>query len=98
MDRRTGTRGHRQPVPSRSHRGRTHTIAQANNNALVFSGLGLGVAVVRARRVNDAMIAAAADTIAALAHPTGRRGLAATSDRPADRLSRRRHRSSQRRR
>jgi malate dehydrogenase (oxaloacetate-decarboxylating) len=41
------------------------------NNAPVFPGLGLGVAVVRARRVNDAMIAAAADTIAALARPTG---------------------------
>jgi malate dehydrogenase (oxaloacetate-decarboxylating) len=58
------------PFPPVSHGGRTYTIAQANN-ALVFPGLGLGVVVVRARRVNDAMITAAADTIAALAHPTG---------------------------
>src|SRR5215204_58594 len=53
------------PFPPVSHDGRTYTIAQANN-ALVFPGLGLGVAVVRARRINDAMIAAGADTIAAL--------------------------------
>jgi malate dehydrogenase (oxaloacetate-decarboxylating) len=53
--------------------GRTYTIAQANN-ALVFLGLGLGVAVVRARRVDDAMIAAAADPVAALADTTGPAG------------------------
>jgi malic enzyme len=58
------------PFPPVNHDGRTYTIAQANN-ALIFPGLGLGVAVVCARRINDAMIAAAADTIAALAHPTG---------------------------
>jgi malate dehydrogenase (oxaloacetate-decarboxylating) len=58
------------PFPPVSHGGRTYTIAQANN-ALVFPGLGLGVAVVRARRITDAMIAAAADAVAALADPTG---------------------------
>ena len=58
------------PFSPVSHGGRTYTIAQANN-ALVFPGLGLGVAVVRARRITDAMIAAAADAVAALAGPTG---------------------------
>jgi malate dehydrogenase (oxaloacetate-decarboxylating) len=58
------------PFPPVSYGGRTYTIAQSNN-ALVFPGLGLGVAVVRARRINDAMIAAAADAVAAFADPTG---------------------------
>jgi malate dehydrogenase (oxaloacetate-decarboxylating) len=58
------------PFPPVSYDGRIYTIAQANN-ALVFPGLGLGVAVVRARRINDAMIAAAADAVAALADTTG---------------------------
>lgn len=44
----------------------TYTVAQANN-ALVFPGLGLGVAVCRAKRVTDAMIAAAARAVADLA-------------------------------
>jgi hypothetical protein len=45
------------------------------------------------------MIAAAADTIAALAHPTGTgAGIAATSYRSTYRFGRRRHRGSQRRR
>jgi malate dehydrogenase (oxaloacetate-decarboxylating) len=43
--------------------GRTYRIAQANN-ALVFPGLGLGVAVVRATRISDRRIAAAADAVA----------------------------------
>lgn len=42
----------------------TYTIAQANN-AFVFPGLGLGVAVARANRVTDGMIAAAAQALAA---------------------------------
>jgi malate dehydrogenase (oxaloacetate-decarboxylating) len=54
------------PFPSVSHGGRTYTIAQANN-ASVFPGLSLGVAVVRARRVSDAMIAAASRAVAELA-------------------------------
>ena len=53
------------PFPPVRHADRTYTIAQANN-ALVFPGLGLGVTVVAARRVTDAMIAAAADAAAAL--------------------------------
>jgi malate dehydrogenase (oxaloacetate-decarboxylating) len=57
------------PFPPVSHDGRTYTIAQANN-ALVFPGLGLGVAVVRARRITDEMIAAAADAVAARAGST----------------------------
>ncbi len=47
------------------HRGRFYDIAQANN-ALVFPGLGLGVAVVKATRISDRMIAAAADAVAKL--------------------------------
>jgi malate dehydrogenase (oxaloacetate-decarboxylating) len=58
------------PFPPVNHGGRTYTIAQSNN-ALVFPGLGLGVAVVRARRITDAMIAAAADAVAAFANSTG---------------------------
>jgi malate dehydrogenase (oxaloacetate-decarboxylating) len=42
-----------------------HTIAQANN-ALIFPGLGLGVAVVKATRVTPEMIYAAADALAGL--------------------------------
>jgi len=42
-----------------------HTIAQANN-ALIFPGLGLGVSVVRATRVSDEMIYAAAASLAGL--------------------------------
>ncbi len=42
-----------------------HSIAQANN-ALIFPGLGLGTSVVRARRISDEMIYAAADALAGL--------------------------------
>lgn len=42
-----------------------HSIAQANN-ALIFPGLGLGASVVRARRISDEMIYAAADALAGL--------------------------------
>jgi malate dehydrogenase (oxaloacetate-decarboxylating) len=47
------------------HGGVTHRIAQANN-ALVFPGLGLGVAVAQASRLSDNMLAAAADAVASL--------------------------------
>ena len=47
------------------HEGRTYQIAQANN-ALVFPGLGLGVAVVKATRISDRMIAAASDAVCRL--------------------------------
>jgi malate dehydrogenase (oxaloacetate-decarboxylating) len=53
------------------HEGTTYRIAQANN-ALVFPGLGLGVAVARARRVSDRMLAAAADAVAGLSDATTR--------------------------
>jgi malate dehydrogenase (oxaloacetate-decarboxylating) len=53
------------PFAPVTHAGITYRIAQANN-ALVFPGLGLGVAVARARRVSDSMLVAAADTIAGL--------------------------------
>ena len=53
------------------HNGTTYRIAQANN-ALVFPGLGLGVAVARARRVSEPMLAAAADAVAGLSDATTR--------------------------
>ena len=56
------------PVPHDKHR---YQIAQANN-ALVFPGLGLGVAVSRASRITAAMIAAAADAVAAMSNATTR--------------------------
>jgi malate dehydrogenase (oxaloacetate-decarboxylating) len=48
---------------------RTYVIAQANN-ALVFPGLGLGVAVARARRISEGMIAASANAVAQLSDAT----------------------------
>ena len=42
-----------------------YEIAQANN-ALVFPGIGLGVAACRARRVTDHMIVAAAEAVASM--------------------------------
>jgi malate dehydrogenase (oxaloacetate-decarboxylating) len=53
------------------HEDTTYRIAQANN-ALVFPGLGLGVAVARARRVSDRMLAATADAVAGLSDATTR--------------------------
>ena len=52
----------------------TYCIAQANN-ALIFPGLGLGVSVVRARRVTDSMIYSAAAALAGLVNEY-RRGAA----------------------
>jgi malate dehydrogenase (oxaloacetate-decarboxylating) len=57
------------PFPPVDHDGRRHVVAQANN-ALVFPGLGLGVAVSRARRISDPMLAAAADAVAELSDAT----------------------------
>ncbi|MFN2479601.1 MAG: NAD-dependent malic enzyme, partial [Pseudonocardiaceae bacterium] len=57
------------PFPPVVRGGITHRIAQANN-ALVFPGLGLGVTVARARRINRPMIAAAADAVARLSDAT----------------------------
>jgi malate dehydrogenase (oxaloacetate-decarboxylating) len=53
------------PFAPVTYDGVTYRIAQANN-ALVFPGLGLGVAVSRARRVSDTMLTAAADAVARL--------------------------------
>jgi len=53
------------PFAPVTHDGVTYRIAQANN-ALIFPGLGLGVAVARARRVSDTMLAAAAEAVAGL--------------------------------
>ncbi len=47
------------------YKGVSYQIAQSNN-ALVFPGLGLGVAVTKAERITDRMIAAAADAVAAM--------------------------------
>src|SRR5260370_380176 len=51
-----------EPVP---YRGVSYQIAQAHN-ALIFPGLGLGVTVCRARRVSDAMLAAASQALSDL--------------------------------
>lgn len=53
------------PFAPVTYDGVTYDIAQANN-ALVFPGLGLGVAVCRATRVTDGMIAATAQAVASL--------------------------------
>jgi malate dehydrogenase (oxaloacetate-decarboxylating) len=53
------------PFSPVTHGDVAYTIAQANN-ALVFPGLGLGVAVSRASRVTDRMIAAAAQALASI--------------------------------
>jgi malate dehydrogenase (oxaloacetate-decarboxylating) len=53
------------PFPPVTYDGRSYRIAQANN-ALVFPGLGLGVAVAKARRISEAMLEAAADAVAEL--------------------------------
>src|SRR5215203_5049741 len=53
------------PFPPVTYEGHTYRIAQANN-ALIFPGLGLGVAVARASRINEPMLEAAADAVAEL--------------------------------
>jgi malate dehydrogenase (oxaloacetate-decarboxylating) len=57
------------PFPPAHHDGRRYVIAQANN-ALIFPGLGLGIAVSRARRISDPMLAAAANAVAELSDAT----------------------------
>ncbi len=52
------------PFDPVDHREVRHFIAQANN-ALIFPGLGLGVAACQATKVTDRMIAAAAEALAA---------------------------------
>ncbi|GAA5164433.1 NAD-dependent malic enzyme [Ornithinimicrobium tianjinense] len=53
------------PFDPVDHDGVRHVIAQSNN-ALIFPGLGLGVAACRASRVTDGMIAAAAQALAGM--------------------------------
>ena len=53
------------PFPPVDIGGIRHVIAQSNN-ALIFPGLGLGVAACQATRVTSHMIAAAADALAGL--------------------------------
>ena len=70
LDRRPRARGHRQPLPTcQLRRADLHHRPVQQRTGL--PGLGLGVAVVRARRITDAMIAAAADAVAAFTDPTG---------------------------
>jgi hypothetical protein len=57
------------PFPPVTYEGRTYRIAQANN-ALIFPGLGLGVAVAKASRINEPMLEAAADAVAELSDAT----------------------------
>jgi malate dehydrogenase (oxaloacetate-decarboxylating) len=57
------------PFPPVEYGGVTYRIAQANN-AFVFPGLGLGVAVGRTARVTGTMITAAAQAVAALSDGT----------------------------
>lgn len=53
------------PFAPVDHDGVRHVIAQSNN-ALIFPGLGLGVAACGARRVTEGMISAAAEALAGL--------------------------------
>jgi malate dehydrogenase (oxaloacetate-decarboxylating) len=53
------------PYGAVDHGGIRYEIGQANN-ALIFPGLGLGVIAARARRVTDAMLLAAARSVAEL--------------------------------
>lgn len=51
------------PVPDVTLNGQTYRIGQANN-ALVYPGVGFGAIAVKAKRINEAMLAAAAHALA----------------------------------
>jgi malate dehydrogenase (oxaloacetate-decarboxylating) len=53
------------PFTPVAYRGTTYVIGQANN-ALVFPGLGLGAIAVRATKITDGMLSAAAHAVAGL--------------------------------
>jgi malate dehydrogenase (oxaloacetate-decarboxylating) len=53
------------PYPPVAYRATTYEIGQANN-ALVFPGLGLGTIAVRASKITDGMLSAAAHAVASL--------------------------------
>ena len=53
------------PFAPVEYRGTTYVIGQANN-ALVFPGLGLGAIAVRAAKITDGMLSAAAHAVASL--------------------------------
>jgi malate dehydrogenase (oxaloacetate-decarboxylating) len=53
------------PFPPVDYRGTRYVIGQANN-ALIFPGLGLGAIAVRAARITDGMLSAAAHAVAGL--------------------------------
>jgi len=53
------------PFDPVTYRGTTYVIGQANN-ALVFPGLGLGAIAVRASKITDGMLSAAAHAVASL--------------------------------
>jgi malate dehydrogenase (oxaloacetate-decarboxylating) len=53
------------PFPPVDYQGTRYKIAQANN-ALIFPGLGLGAIAVRASRITDGMLSAAAHAVASL--------------------------------
>jgi malate dehydrogenase (oxaloacetate-decarboxylating) len=58
------------PFPPVEYRGTTYAIGQANN-ALVFPGLGLGAIAVRATKITDSMLSAAAHAVASLVDISG---------------------------
>ena len=58
------------PFPPVEYRGTTYMIGQANN-ALVFPGLGLGAIAVRASKITDNMLSAAAHAVARLVDTGG---------------------------
>jgi malate dehydrogenase (oxaloacetate-decarboxylating) len=53
------------PFAPITHKGITYVIGQTNN-AMLYPGLGLGCIVSRARRISDAMFAAAANAVSSL--------------------------------
>ena len=70
LDRRPGAGRHRQPVRPRGARRAHATRSRRPTTRWCSPGSGSGVAVARASRITDRMIAAAADAVAALSDAT----------------------------